>query len=141
MQLRAALGGAALAAIVAVAACADTPTDPMTQPEFDLSALFGRASGAQPGEPTQAEYEFWDDNGNGLVCVKTVPEGKGKDPARTILKDDKDGTCPGGFEVTEVGGGLPACEPNVFYPDTESCACEGDAWSPPLPPGYLCGSA
>jgi hypothetical protein len=138
MRLRFAFGGAAFIALVAVA-CADTPTDPMTDVDFDLSAMYGRgATGAMLDPGDLAQYDV---DGNGAVCVKTVPEGKGKGAQRTIVKDDKDGVCPGGFELTEVGGELPACEPNVYYPDTESCACPDDAWSPPLPPGYLCSSA
>lgn len=142
MKIRLTLGGAALVALVAVA-CADTPTDPAAGVQFDLSTMYGKgATGAMLDPGDLAQY----DDGNGIVCVKTVPEGKGKAAQRTIVKDDKDGVCPGGFEVTELGSSLPLCEggEETLTPDDPPCDCQiGEGWQQPVPfPGvpYFCGA-
>lgn len=136
MKNRILLGALALATVAMFGACADQPTEPMADIDFDLTAMYAGggngngATGAMPGEPEDFVLSDYDDNGDGFVCVKTVPaSGKGRAPTRTIIKDTfEDGTCPGGFEVTAVGG-LPACEFLQVVENKETeCYCEGDMW-------------
>jgi len=149
MKNRILLGALAVATVAMFGACADQPTDPMADIDFDLTAMYGKgngngngngASGAMPGVPDDFDLSKYDDNGDGFVCVKTVPaSGKGRAPTRTIIKDTfDDGTCPGGFELTAVAA-LPACDPGVLYNDTTSCTCE-DGWLNPAPNVYFCGT-
>jgi hypothetical protein len=111
------------AGLVVLFACTDTaPTD------IDQAALAPQttllkhgATGAVPGLPADLDLTAIDEDGNadGIVCVKTVPAGKGKAPPRTIAKDNKDGVCPGGFEEHALD--LPAC---TFLQPVAECDCD-----------------
>lgn len=118
-------GIAALAAGAMLVACtAEAPTEP-NMSVFEADAVsFARASGAIPsGDVTLADH---DGNGNGLVCVKTVPAGNGQAPERTIVKDDNKNGCPGGFEETSLDdpGDLPICAEAQPIGDPAECICE-----------------
>ncbi len=137
MKSRILLSAVAVATAAMLGACADVPTDPTADVEFDLSAMYGKggngngASGAIPGVPDDDDFPFdlseFDNNDSPGVCVKTVPAGKGKGATRTIIKDDfEDGTCPGGFEWVALA--LPFCEPPDLgepppYPEEDNCVC------------------
>ncbi|MEX2177749.1 MAG: hypothetical protein WD801_03505 [Gemmatimonadaceae bacterium] len=85
--------------VLATATACDAPTALPLSPGLAAAA---RASGAAT-VTNPAEY---DDNGNGIVCVKTVPaSGKASPRAgeRTIARDDDGaGGCPGGFEAVSL---------------------------------------
>lgn len=82
------------------------------------------ATGAIPGTPDDLDLAAIDDagNGDGVVCVKTVPAGKGNGAERTIAMDNKNGTCPGGFEEQTLVTELPACTEEGQ--SVEECDCE-----------------
>lgn len=91
----------ALALGVSVAACTQSPTGPGT---LDVPGpSYSKASGAQ----VSLDLAAWDANSNGWVCVKHVPagEGAGNAVAKTIVKDDDNLVCPGGFTIEAVNSG------------------------------------
>ena len=105
---------------VAVAAC-EAPTAPAPLAPGDR--LASRASGAGAA----VDPADFDDNGNGVVCVKTVPaSGRAAAGERIIAKDDDGaGGCPGGFESADLA--LPT---TIAAGTTHACALDGTggAW-------------
>jgi hypothetical protein len=104
--------------------CADQgPTELALLGPEEVS-LSQAATGATLGTSEDMDLAASDYNEDGVVCVKTVPGGKGKAAPRTIVKDNKDdGTCPGGFEAWELTiGDLPVC--TASGQSTDECDCE-----------------
>ncbi|HUE77663.1 MAG TPA: hypothetical protein VMM83_06955 [Longimicrobiales bacterium] len=93
---------AALVAVVVAACGSSDPTAPAIDTPERLDVALDQRAVVDPVDPFDV-----DENDNGIVCVKTVPASENASAragARIIVKDDRDGECPGGFEPEFLPG-------------------------------------